>query len=126
MSFRYRQSTGEFSCDGKSLVFGYSGHGDGRNCPEKQEIVKVGPIPRGLWGVEGPPYDHPDHGPYVLRLVAAPGTNLFGRSGFLIHGDSIKHPGEASEGCIILPRQIREEIWAHVLSTGNRFLEVVA
>jgi len=35
---------------------------------------------------------------------------MFGRRGFLIHGDSKLHPGTASKGCIILPRWARELI----------------
>jgi len=35
---------------------------------------------------------------------------MFGRSNFLIHGDSVVHPGTASEGCIIAARYIREDI----------------
>ena len=50
------------------------------------------------------------HGPFVLRLTPAPTNEMFGRDGFLIHGDSIEHPGSASHGCIILPRAIREAI----------------
>jgi hypothetical protein len=46
---------------------------------------------------------------------------MFGRSGFLIHGDSIIRPGTASRGCIILAREIREQIAA----SGDADLEVV-
>jgi hypothetical protein len=35
---------------------------------------------------------------------------MFGRDGFLIHGDSVEHPGTASHGCIIMSRAIREAI----------------
>jgi len=35
---------------------------------------------------------------------------MCGRSGFMIHGDSEKHPGEASEGSIILDFAFREII----------------
>mgnify|MGYP001549603940 CR=1 FL=1 len=38
------------------------------------------------------------------------GNEMFGRSGFLIHGDSKKRPGEASNGCIILPAEDRRAI----------------
>lgn len=40
---------------------------------------------------------------------------------FRIHGDSIRAPGTASHGCIILPRAIRDRIWA----SGDRALQVV-
>jgi hypothetical protein len=48
-------------------------------------------------------------------------TKTYGRSGFLIHGDSIQHPGEASEGCIIMPPDARHRIWA----SGDDSLHVV-
>jgi hypothetical protein len=42
------------------------------------------------------------------------------RSGFLIHGDSFSHPGDASDGCIILSRPEREAI----VRTGIKLLYV--
>jgi hypothetical protein len=44
----------------------------------------------------------------VIQDLAPTGTSP--RTGFLIHGDSIEHPGTASHGCIIMPRAIREAI----------------
>jgi hypothetical protein len=94
------------------LAIGYSGHGLGKNAPGLEDHARVGPIPQGLYFI-GPPRDTPDHGPFVLPLDPCPGTDTHGRSGFLIHGDSKEHPGEASLGCIILPRPIREQIVKH-------------
>ena len=39
-----------------------------------------------------------------------------------MHGDSIEHPGAASEGCIIVARPIREQVW----ESGDRKLQVIA
>jgi hypothetical protein len=39
-----------------------------------------------------------------------------------MHGDSKEHPGCASEGCVILPRTVREQVW----SSGDHDLKVVA
>ena len=52
-------------------------------------------------------------GLYVIRLEPKPATVTFGRNGFLIHGDLIENPGAqmASEGCIILARMVRIEMW---------------
>ena len=61
------------------------------------------------------------HGPYVLPLTPDPENLMYGRDGFLIHGDSITNPGSASEGCIILPRSARTMIAA----SGDNRLEVV-
>lgn len=101
------------------VTAGYSGIGIGLNNPDLQEIHEIGPIPIGLYTIE-PPIDTPTHGPYVLPLTPNPANEMFGRSGFLIHGDSVRLANEhaASRGCIILPRDIREKIWTsedHIL-----------
>jgi hypothetical protein len=71
----------------------------------------VGPIPVGLYQI-GAPQDTPEHGPYVLRLIPDAGNTMWGRAGFLIHGDEVAHIGEhlASRGCVILHRATREKI----------------
>jgi hypothetical protein len=108
----YKQSTGEMlNADGKTVAIGYSGHLQGKNNPDLQAQHDVGPIPRGQWSILGPPVDTTSHGPFVLHLHPDANTNCFGRSGFLIHGDSVVHPGMASLGCIILLRAAREQIW---------------
>jgi hypothetical protein len=70
----------------------------------------VGPVPQGKWKF-GAPFFHDHAGPYVLRLFPEQGTKTFGRSGFLIHGDSMRLPGSASHGCIILARELRMQMW---------------
>jgi hypothetical protein len=50
-----------------------------------------------------------------------PGTVTYGRTDFRIHGDSIQHPGQASNGCIILKKSIREKI----ICSGDTELEVI-
>jgi Protein of unknown function (DUF2778) len=106
----YSQKTGCLSRDGLEIAHGYSGHGDGKNSPDAQSIANYGPIPRGEWSI-GEPFDTSTHGPYVMRLTPQGGTNTYGRSGFLIHGDAKHDPGNASQGCIILNRATRENIW---------------
>lgn len=118
----YAQKTGTLWRDGKQVACGYSGCGEGKNDPAMQAVADAGPIPQGRWKIAGPPINTRDHGPYVLRLEPAPDTQTFGRGGFLMHGDSIKSPGCASHGCVILPRVAREEVW----TSGDRNLEVVA
>jgi hypothetical protein len=110
----YRQASGELtrtmSLDDDHV--GYSGHGAGRNNPGAEQTPFVGPIPRGYWTI-GPPRDVTvpgAHGPFVLPLLPHADTNTFGRAGFLIHGDSIEHPGEASEGCVVFSRDVRDRI----------------
>jgi hypothetical protein len=121
-AWTYAQKTGELQQDGKHVATGYSGAGSGKNNPQLENMPNTGPIPAGEWTITGPPCNTTEHGPYVLRLNPRPQTQTFGRSGFLIHGDSKEHPGCASEGCVILPRAVREQVWR----SGDRDLEVVA
>lgn len=93
------------------IGMGYSGRGEGKNNPKMQAVPEVGPIPQGRYRI-GPMFDSDTHGPHCMRLTPESGTETFGRCGFLIHGDSIIHPGFASGGCIILPRAVRDEIAA--------------
>jgi len=117
----YQQSTGKLSNAGGQLVAtGYSGSPEGKNDPTKQNIHCVGPIPRGLYTI-GAPINSPDHGPFAMHLTPDAANQMFGRSGFLMHGDSIEHPGCASEGCIIMSRPAREAVW----SSGDHRLHVV-
>jgi hypothetical protein len=118
----YKQSTGELLDHSLvTIATGYAGHDGGKNNPDMQEHPNMGPLPRGKYDIQGPPVDTKEHGPYVLHLVPHKENQMFGRSGFLIHGDSVKKPGSASLGCMIMPRDIRETIW----KSGDHLLEVV-
>ena len=109
--WQYRSASGELLHNGVHVGYGYAGHGAGKNQPAMENIHDIGPIPRGNWLILGPPSDTTGHGPYVLRLIAFPGTQTFGRGGFLIHGDSVSAPGTASLGCIVLAPDVRHAIW---------------
>lgn len=102
----------------------YSGFGEGLNNSAWESIRDVGPIPQGLWDVFGPPFDTAEHGPYVLRVEPRPGTNTFGRVGFLMHGDEREHPGEhlASHGCIVADRVTRTRVY----QSGDTFFRVIS
>lgn len=119
MTWTYEQSSGRMSNDAGEVVgVGYSGgdcgrHPEGKNSPQHQSIPDVGPLPCGLYRI-GAPVDTISHGPYVLPLSPNAANEMFGRSGFLIHGDSVVHPGNASEGCIILSRDVRNLIGASI------------
>jgi len=119
VTWQWDQSAGELRRDGALISRGYSGNGRGKNNPSMQGAVGVGPIPAGRWTISGK-YDSARVGPYALILDPV-GHGALGRSAFRIHGDSIKAPGTASHGCIILPRAIRERIW----KSGDRDLVVV-
>ena len=122
LAWTYAQKTGELQQDGKHVATGYSGGGDGKNNPVMEDVAGVGPIPQGEWNISGPPVNTAEHGPYVLSLKPAAETETFGRSAFLMHGDSVKAPGTASQGCVIMPRAVREQVW----KSGDRDLKVVA
>lgn len=91
------------------LCFGYSGKGNFKNDPNSEALHNRGPIPQGRYFI-GDPIDTVTHGPYVLPLTPAPDNVMYGRSGFLIHGDSITDPGNASEGCLVVAHQYRVAI----------------
>jgi hypothetical protein len=122
MSWIYEQISGKlFSPDGELIGFGYSGSGEGKNNPALQAEIDVGPIPAGTYQM-GYAYDDPEKGPLVIPLEPDPENEMYGRSGFLVHGDSSEHPGQASEGCIIMARSIREELDA----SSDEVLEVMS
>jgi len=87
----------------------YSGFGEAKNDPSKQQLAGLGPIPQGVYWI-GAEREDSDCGPVVLPLTPLRGTETFQRGSFEIHGDSKEHPGSASHGCIILPRKLREQI----------------
>jgi hypothetical protein len=115
----YRQGSGELLHDGVVVATGYSGNGECMNCAARQDVPNHGPIPRGKY-VIGERHDTEAHGPVVMRLTPDPGNEMYGRSGFLCHGDNSTHT--ASEGCIVLPRPIRIAMAA----SADRTLEVIA
>lgn len=121
------QSAGTLSRDGKLVARGYSGKARGKNNPALQGMTGVGPIPTGRWRLLRV-YDSDRVGPFAIVLDKADATpgddrdDVTGRGAFRIHGDSVRAPGDASNGCIILPRAIREMMWR----SGDRDLEVVA
>lgn len=122
MSWTYEQATGRLlDPDGEVVGIGYSGMGNGKNNPQFQNVHNVGPIPEGRWLI-GTPMNSQTHGPFAMPLVPDPSTQLFGRDAFLMHGDSVHAPGTASQGCIIMARDVRDKVWA----SNDHELEVVA
>lgn len=120
MPWIYHQASGRLERNGTMVIGGYSGIGAGKNNPTMQATPNVGPIPRGEYRI-GAPFTHPHSGAYTMRLTPINGTITFGRDGFMIHGDSVAHPGQASNGCVIERMAVRSQIW----SSGDHILKVV-
>jgi hypothetical protein len=118
--WKYEQSTGRLLHENERVAIGYAGKGEGKNNADMQDVRGIGPLPKGLYDINAP-IDTRTHGPYVMWLTPDPDNEMFGRSAFGIHGDSVVHPGEASEGCMIFSRMIREKIW----ESGDTRLEVI-
>ena len=120
MPWQYSQSTGRLTYGGRAVTTGYSGHGAGRNNPAMAASRGIGPTPLGRYTV-GAPHDSPHTGAYSMNLDPQPGTNTFGRTLLRVHGDSARHPGQASDGCIILSHDARQRIW----TSQDHVVEVV-
>ena len=117
--WQYNQRTGQLrGPDGKlHQEKGYSGILRYKNDPSAETLGFRGPIPKGGYEIGR---DKGSKGPLSLELTPR-GHDARGRDNFLIHGDSTKNPGRASEGCIVLNRQQRETIHR----SKYRFLEVL-
>lgn len=138
----YEQSTGLWkSEDGRVLAQCYSGAGEGKNNPDLEQVIDVGPVPVGWYTLQEPEYTEPGemspHGPYVVPLKPDTGNTMFHRGGFLVHGDNVHAPGTGSEGCVIpltgkvdgdvvlVGRMLREALWEHGKTEGCRLQVVV-
>lgn len=99
---------------GKLTGTGYAGgdkgqRPEGKNNPDMCNVPNVGPLPPGLYTM-GEPVEHSQLGPFAIPLTPDPTNEMFGRRGFYVHGDKIGAPGSASDGCMILPRSVREAL----------------
>ena len=119
MPWVYHQGTGALVYNDETVATGYAGANAGRNNPAAEALRNIGPIPRGSYEI-GRPRNTARRGPHAMDLTPS-GHNALGRTEFMIHGDSIANPGQASEGCIVLPRNARERI----SGSGDNVLVVV-
>lgn len=117
----YDSATGTVNNPDNSYIgTAYSGNGVGLNNPAMENIHNQGPIPRGQYAI-GEFFNDPEKGPIVCHLSPMEGTDTFGRSGFMIHGDNQAVNHSASEGCIVAPRFVRDRI----SESPDRVLQVV-
>jgi hypothetical protein len=105
--FVYLQKAGKLLLDGKELGSGYSGHGAGKNNPEKEKEKNVGPIPQGVYKISAPREYKKMANCFDLTPI---GHDAQKRTELMIHGDSIASPGTASRGCIVVSADIRKKI----------------
>lgn len=111
--------------DGSHVASGYAGGNEGKN-PEginnhsMQDQKGIGPLPTGFY-IFGDPVPQSKLGPFAIPLIPDSSNTMYGRGDFYCHGDTLAMNHSASEGCIIMPRQVREEIW----NSGDRQLAVI-
>ena len=128
----YSQSTGIMTrSNGVQIAHGWAGNDyradtnpsgiKGKNNPAAQNIHCIGPLPQGLYLLDAWESEHPGLGPWVCHLTPSPANEMFGRSGFYIHGPSQTDPDGSSEGCICLLRTDRMS----VKQSGESTLQVV-
>lgn len=115
----FKISTGELFAqpdpDGVySLIgHGYSGNGDAINDPAQTDKHAHGPLPVGHYSI-GSAEDRPQSvGAFALPLTPDPANQMFGRSGFFVHGDNPQQNQTASDGCVVTARPVREIIAQH-------------
>lgn len=105
MAWKYGQRTGRLSRNGNLITYGYSGMAGCKNNFLGERIPFKGPIPTGRYKIgKGETWNKMAS---VMTLTPS-GHTAWGRTGFRIHGDNDTHT--ASEGCVILPPDIRLRI----------------
>jgi len=87
----------------------YSGRPGYWNDSANECVSGKGPLPRGAYTI-GPAFYHHKTRAMTMRLIPFIENQMCGRDGFMIHGNSGKHPRDASDGCIILDIRYRKEI----------------
>lgn len=117
--------TGRMLTDGTRRIKSYSGnYGEEQDNPSCTHDIGRGPLPIGLYDI-GHAIDDTHLGPLAIRLTPQASTNEFGRAGFFIHGDSISHPGHASDGCICTNGPDGRADRTYINASSDKVLEVV-
>lgn len=119
MTWEYDVTTHTFSRNGESYTADYAGATGYKNNSSQECVKGKGPLPRGAYTI-GSPHNSAHTGKYTLDLTPHLSNVMCGRSVFRIHGASMRHPLDSSEGCIIAPLSVRKSIWA----SGDRELKV--
>ncbi|WP_416261639.1 tlde1 domain-containing protein [Gibbsiella quercinecans] len=112
MGWVYKVSSRSFYLNGTyQFSTRYSGRPGYKDNSANECVKGNGPLPRGKYTI-GAPFAHPKTRAWTMRLTPNASNNMCGRDGFMIHGDSSRHPGEASDGCIIVDLSGRKAIAA--------------
>jgi hypothetical protein len=98
----------------------YSGAPGFIDNPQFECFKNLGPICEGVYDMVAM-VDDPEHGPDCIILKPRFGNMMYGRDGFMWHGDSKKHPGCASLGCVVSIRLARDAAW----QSNDHVFEVV-
>ncbi|MBS3049858.1 tlde1 domain-containing protein [Enterobacter mori] len=98
----YLNGTYQFDAD-------YSGRPGFWNDSANEYVSHKGPLPRGTYTI-GPAFYHPKTRAMTMRLTPFIENQMCGRDAFMIHGNSVAHPQDASDGCIILNLSGRKTI----------------
>jgi hypothetical protein len=110
MPWVYKVSSHSFYLNGTyQFDAKYSGRPGFKDDSANECVSGKGPLPRGTYNI-GPAFYHHKAKAWTLRLTPYPENQMCNRDGFLIHGGSSAHPGNASDGCIILDFQYRKMI----------------
>ena len=121
MSWKFDRAAGQLISPAGDVYGAYSGQPPYVGSVADDWRVGLGPLPAGRYTFGDVRADGGHMGPFVLPLLPDPANDMKGREAFFLHGDSIAHPGYASEGCIVAARQVREE----VADGSDKELEVV-
>lgn len=106
----YEIDSGRISRAGALLAVGYSGAPGAVNDASKTNIPDVGPLPEGFYTLGTPIPMEQKVGAYAIPLIPDLENQMYGRSGFFMHGDNTKMNQSASKGCIVAPLFARERV----------------
>jgi len=111
----YVQTNGSlYRPDGTHAGTGYAGgncgqNPEGINNHEMQGVRNIGPIVCGIY-TKGEVVLKSHLGPFAIPLLPDKDNDMLGRGHFYMHGDTTPS-GNASQGCIIQFRAVRDEFY---------------